>query len=202
MIRVAFIDDHPVVRLGLRVTLEASERFQIVGAGADLREAREIVARAAPDILLLDLRLPDGRAIDAIGPLRDLHEGLHVVVLTGAGTCEDAHEALARGASGYLLKEDVLESLVASLTEIMAGRIVVAPVVRAELERHALGPALTEREREVLVHLSKGFTNPEIGTMLGISAGTVRTHVSQILRKLDVADRTEATAVALRRGLV
>lgn len=202
MIRVALIDDHPVVRLGLRVTLEASARVELVGEGASLEAARHIVERNSPDVLLLDLRLPDGRAIDAIPSLRALHPGLHVVMLTSAGTASDAHEALERGASGYLLKDFGVEGLVDSLVDVVAGRVVVASSVREELDEHATKASLTTREREVLALVAKGCTNPEIGAILGISAGTVRTHVSQILRKLEVVDRTEATSVALRRGLV
>lgn len=202
MIRVAIIDDHPVVRLGLRVALEGSDRIALVGEGSSLADARDVVRDAAPDVLLLDLRLPDGRAIDEIEALRALRPGMHVVVLTGQGTAEDAHAALAGGASGYLLKDDVVETLVDSLTEIVAGKVVVAPMVRAELAELDDASVLTKREREVLVLVVEGCTNPEIGRILGISAGTVRTHVSKILEKLGVTDRTEATSVALRRGLV
>lgn len=202
MIRVAIIDDHPVVRLGLRVALEGSDRIALVGEGSSLADARDVVRDAAPDVLLLDLRLPDGRAIDEIEALRALRPGMHVVVLTGQGTAEDAHAALAGGASGYLLKDDVVETLVDSLTEIVAGKVVVAPMVRAELAELDDASVLTKREREVLALVVEGCTNPEIGRILGISAGTVRTHVSKILEKLGVTDRTEATSVALRRGLV
>lgn len=202
MIRVAIIDDHPVVRLGLRVALEGSDRIALVGEGSSLADARDVVRDAAPGVLLLDLRLPDGRAIDEIEALRALRPGMHVVVLTGQGTAEDAHAALAGGASGYLLKDDVVETLVDSLTEIVAGKVVVAPMVRAELAELDDASVLTKREREVLALVVEGCTNPEIGRILGISAGTVRTHVSKILEKLGVTDRTEATSVALRRGLV
>ncbi|NLY94208.1 MAG: response regulator transcription factor [Myxococcales bacterium] len=202
MIRVAIVDDHPVVRLGLRVALEGSDRIALVGEGSSLADARDVVRDAAPDVLLLDLRLPDGRAIDEIEALRALRPGMHVVVLTGQGTAEDAHAALAGGASGYLLKDDVVETLVDSLTEIVAGKVVVAPMVRAELAELDDASVLTKREREVLALVVEGCTNPEIGRILGISAGTVRTHVSKILEKLGVTDRTEATSVALRRGLV
>lgn len=202
MIRVAIIDDHPVVRLGLRVALEGSDRIALVGEGSSLADARDVVRDAAPDVLLLDLRLPDGRAIDEIEALRALRPGMHVVVLTGQGTAEDAHAALAGGASGYLLKDDVVETLVDSLTEIVAGKVVVAPMVRPELAELDDASVLTKREREVLALVVEGCTNPEIGRILGISAGTVRTHVSKILEKLGVTDRTEATSVALRRGLV
>lgn len=202
MIRVAIVDDHPVVRLGLRVALEGSDRIALVGEGSSLADARDVVRDAAPDVLLLDLRLPDGRAIDEIEALRALRPGMHVVVLTGQGTAEDAHAALAGGASGYLLKDDVVETLVDSLAEIVAGKVVVAPMVRAELAELDDASVLTKREREVLALVVEGCTNPEIGRILGISAGTVRTHVSKILEKLGVTDRTEATSVALRRGLV
>lgn len=202
MIRVAIVDDHPVVRLGLRVALEGSDRIALVGEGSSLADARDVVRDAAPDVLLLDLRLPDGRAIDEIEALRALRPGMHVVVLTGQDTAEDAHAALAGGASGYLLKDDVVETLVDSLAEIVAGKVVVAPMVRAELAELDDASVLTKREREVLALVVEGCTNPEIGRILGISAGTVRTHVSKILEKLGVTDRTEATSVALRRGLV
>ncbi len=202
MIRVALVDDHPVVRLGLRVALTASTSIRWVGDGTTLEDARRIAAEAKPDLLLLDLRLPDGRAIDAIGPLLAERPELRVVLLTGSGTAEDAREALRRGARGYLTKDDLVETIVDSVNAVMRGEIVVAPAIRLELKDLSDQPVLSEREREVLTLVAEGCTNPEISRMLGISTGTVRTHVSNILEKLGVADRTEATSVALRRGLL
>ncbi|MDF2693563.1 MAG: LuxR family transcriptional regulator, partial [Labilithrix sp.] len=179
-----------------------AEGIECVGEGASLRDALALVADKHPDILLLDLRLPDGRATDAIAALCAARPGLRVVFLTGLGVAADAHEALRRGASGYLTKDGVIETIVDAVKAVSEGAIVVAPEVRAELLERVRQPSLTERELEVLALVVEGYTNPEIGEMLGVSAGTVRTHVGHILAKLGAAARTEATSVALRHGLV
>ena len=202
MIRVGVVDDHPVVRLGLRVVLDAAEQVEWVGEAASLREAHALASEHLPDVLLLDLSLPDGRAVDAITSLRDAHPGLRVVVLTGVGTAADAREVLRRGASGYLTKDGVTETVVDAIVSVSSGATVIAPAVRAELVDSTGTLSLTDREREVLALVVEGYTNPEIGAMLGVSTGTIRTHVSHILDKLGVADRTEASTVAVRRGLV
>jgi two-component system, NarL family, response regulator len=202
LVRVAVVDDHPVVRLGLRVALGQAEGIDCVGEGASLRDAHALVVDTQPDILLLDLRLPDGRATEAIATLCAACPGLRVVFLTGVGAAADAHEALRRGAFGYLTKDGVIDTIVDAVKAVSEGAIVVAPEVRAELLERVRQPSLTERELEVLALVVEGYTNPEIGKMLGVSAGTVRTHVGHILEKLGAADRTEATSVALRQGLV
>jgi len=202
VIRVVIVDDHPVVQLGLRVALTESPQIEVVGVGGTLADAKRLVAETSPDVGILDLRLSDGRATEAIGALRELHPALRVIILTGTGTALDAREALQRGASGYLTKDDAFETIADSVTAVMEGTTVVAPSVRADLVELGRAPALSDREREVLALVVEGCTNPEISSMLGVSVGTIRTHVSNILKKLDVADRTEATSLALRRGLV
>ena len=191
-----------MVRLGLRVALERSEQVVWAGEGASLREARVLATEQELDVLLLDLYLPDGRAADSVAFLKQAYPGLRIVVLTGMGTAADAREVLRRGASGYLTKDGLTDTVVDAVVSVMSGATVVAPAVRAELLESASHPSLTDRELEVLALVVEGCTNPEIGTMLGVSAGTVRTHVSRILDKLGAADRTEASTVAVRRGLV
>src|SRR5690606_24396863 len=155
VIRVALIDDHPVVRLGLRVAVEASDRLQLVGEGASLADAQRLVSDNSPDLLLLDMRLPDGSAVHALEPLRAARPQLRVVILTGSGTATDAHEALRAGASGYLTKDDLVDTLVESVMAVMAGNVVVSPRVRDDLRELASRPSLTSRERDVLALLVK-----------------------------------------------
>ncbi len=191
-----------MVRLGLRVALERSEQIVWAGEGASLREARVLATEQQLDVLLLDLYLPDGRAAESVAFLKQAYPGLRIIVLTGMGTAVDAREVLRHGASGYLTKDGLTDTVVDAVVSVMSGATVVAPAVRAELLESASHPSLTDRELEVLALVVEGCTNPEIGTMLGVSAGTVRTHVSRILDKLGAADRTEASTVAIRRGLV
>ena len=191
-----------MVRLGLRVALERSEQIVWAGEGASLREARVLATEQQLDVLLLDLYLPDGRAAASVAFLKQAYPGLRIIVLTGMGTAVDAREVLRHGASGYLTKDGLTDTVVDAVVSVMSGATVVAPAVRAELLESASHPSLTDRELEVLALVVEGCTNPEIGTMLGVSAGTVRTHVSRILDKLGAADRTEASTVAIRRGLV
>ena len=204
MIRVFIVDDHPVVREGLRAVLAAEPEFSVVGESGSGEEAVDLVAELRPDVVLMDLRLPgiDGVAatnrIVAAGTAR-------VLVLTTYDGDGDIVRALAAGATGYMLKDASRGELVEAVRRAASGETVLAPPVAARLVTRVRGPAapdLTSREVEVLRYVARGLSNPDIGRTLFISEATVKSHVTRIFEKLDVKDRTAAVTVAIARGIL
>jgi DNA-binding NarL/FixJ family response regulator len=204
MIRVFIVDDHTVVREGLRAVLSAEPEFRVVGESGSGEEAVALVAELRPDVVLMDLRLPgiDGVAattrIVAAGTAR-------VLVLTTYDGDGDIVRALAAGATGYMLKDASRGELVAAVRRAASGETVLAPPVAARLVTRMRGPAapdLTPREVEVLRYVARGLSNPDIGRTLFISEATVKSHVTRIFEKLDVKDRTAAVTVAIARGIL
>lgn len=200
-IAVLLVEDHPVFRLGLVTLFEGHPRYRLVAAVGTVAEARAAFLSDPADVILADLRLTDGTAVDLLVHLR--REGLDplMLILTVSDTDEDAHRALRAGALGYLTKSTPLSELLVALDRVAQGHRVVDPARTLSLAARAAEPNLTSRELEVLTLVVAGRTNPEIGLALTISLGTVRTHVSSILEKLGAASRAEATAIAIRRGL-
>lgn len=201
-IRLLVVDDHPVSLLGLAEVFGRHPQFRVVGEATTVRGTLEAVRRTRPDVTLLDLRLPDGTALDVLAQVRAESLAARFVILTGVESAEHAHRALQLGASGFLSKTESVPRIVHALREVAAGGHVVSPDIASLLATRASQPELTTRECEVLALLASGYTNAEIGEMLTISAGTVRTHVSRILEKLGASDRTEAAVLAHRRGLL
>jgi len=204
MIRVFIVDDHTVVREGLRAVLAAEPEFSVVGESGSGEEAVDLVAELRPDVVLMDLRLPgiDGVAatnrIVAAGTAR-------VLVLTTYDGDGDIVRALAAGATGYMLKDASRGELVEAVRRAASGETVLAPPVAARLVTRVRGPAapdLTSREVEVLRYVALGLSNPDIGRTLFISEATVKSHVTRIFEKLDVKDRTAAVTVAIARGVL
>ena len=204
-LRVVVVDDHPVVRAGLRGLLEGSTGFAVVGEAADGREAIEVVAATEPDVVLLDLRMPvlDGAA--TIGRLRVSHPAVRVLVLTTYDQDQDILRAVEAGATGVLLKDAPREELFRAVRAVARGESVLAPGLTARLLdrwREPRADAPTDRELEVLRLVAKGLTNRAIGRQLSISEATVKTHLVHAFGKLGVDDRTAAVTVALERGLL
>jgi DNA-binding NarL/FixJ family response regulator len=204
MIRVFIVDDHTVVREGLRAVLAAEPDLSVVGESGSGEEAVDLVAELRPDVVLMDLRLPgiDGVAatnrIVAAGTAR-------VLVLTTYDGDGDIVRALAAGATGYMLKDASRGELVEAVRRAASGETVLAPPVAARLVTRVRGPAapdLTSREVEVLRYVARGLSNPDIGRTLFISEATVKSHVTRIFEKLDVKDRTAAVTVAIARGIL
>jgi DNA-binding NarL/FixJ family response regulator len=204
MIRVFIVDDHTVVREGLRAVLAAEPEFSVVGESGSGEEAVDLVAELRPDVVLMDLRLPgiDGVAatnrIVAAGTAR-------VLVLTTYDGDGDIVRALAAGATGYMLKDASRGELVEAVRRAASGETVLAPPVAARLVTRVRGlaaPDLTSREVEVLRYVARGLSNPDIGRTLFISEATVKSHVTRIFEKLDVKDRTAAVTVAIARGIL
>lgn len=200
-IRVLIVDDHPLMRVGISAMIDAEPDMSVVGQAANGDEAIALYASLRPDLVLMDLRLPGRSGVEAIRAIRAQSAEARFVVLTTYEGDEDIHQALEAGARGYLIKGMPHSALIEALRKVHGGgRFLPAPVTRALASRHPEGE-LSPREREVLQQLVDGKSNREIAGALGIKEATVKSHVSVILMRLDVADRTQAVVVALRRGL-
>jgi DNA-binding NarL/FixJ family response regulator len=205
VIRVLVVDDHPVVRAGLVGMLEAAADLAVVGTAADGEQALAEVARHAPDVVLMDLRLPRLDGVAATERIVAGHPNTRVVVLTTYDSDADIVRAVAAGASGYLLKDVAVQTLVDAIRAAARGETVLAPPVAARLVSQLRAPApeaLTARELEVLAAVARGLTNAEIGRALFIGEATVKTHLLRVFAKLQVDDRTRAVTVAMERGLL
>jgi NarL family two-component system response regulator LiaR len=208
-IRVLVVDDHAVVREGLRAFLDLQDGIEVVGEGADGQEAVEQATRLRPDVILMDLVMPQLGGLPAMRALRTSLPGARVIVLTSFLDDEMLLPALRSGAAGYLLKNAQPQEIARAVRAAHAGEALLDPVVAARLvetlsaDDH-VNPLdrLTPREREVLILIGRGFPNKLIARELGLSEKTVKAHVGRVLAKLGVSDRTQAAVVAVRAGLV
>ena len=208
-IRVLIADDHAVVRQGLRTFLELQEDIEVVGDAADGEAALAGVQRHEPDVVLMDLVMPNLGGVEAIRRLRALRPETRVLVLTSFLDDEKLFPAVRAGAAGYLLKDVEPAELVRAIRTVADGEALLHPAVAARLmeefsdtERPVAEEALTAREREVLLLIARGLPNKQIALELGIAEKTVKTHVSSILSKLGLTDRTQAALYAVRAGLI
>ncbi|MGM1059530.1 response regulator [Saccharothrix sp. Mg75] len=203
MIRVVIVDDHPVVRDGLRGMLSSAGDVEVVGEAADGAEAEAVVRAVSPDVVLMDLRMPGVDGVTAIGRLRDLPT--RVLVLTTYDTDSDVLPAIKAGATGYLLKDTPRDELFRAVRSAARGEAVLSPSVATRLVgqvRHPATEPLSDREVEVLGLIARGCTNREAAAKLFISEATVKTHLVHVYAKLGVKDRAAAVAVAYERGLL
>lgn len=205
MIKVLLVDDHPVVRFGLRGLLEASGNIDVVGEAASGAEAITAAAALRPEVILMDLRMPGGDGVMATERILAADPRIKIVVLTTYETDSDILRAVEAGAAGYLLKDAPPTDLVAAIAAAARGETVLAPAVAARLVNRVRQPAgpppLSPREIEVLRLVGQGMSNPEIGRALFISEATVKTHLLRVFSKLEVSDRTAAVTRAMARGL-
>jgi len=205
VIKVLICDDHAVVRQGLRTYLELQEDIEVVGEAADGQAAIDAARRTAPDVILLDLAMPDR---DGLGALPQLKELGRVIVLTSFGEDDRLFAALRGGAVGFLLKDTEPAELVRAIRTAHAGQSPLSPAVAARVidqlaqaGRPRAIDQLTPREREVLRLIADGLSNKRIARELGVAEKTVKTHVGHVLAKLELADRTQAALYAVREGL-
>ncbi|MFF3931724.1 response regulator [Streptomyces hirsutus] len=204
-VSVLIVDDHPVVRDGLRGMFEAAPGFRVLGEAANGVEALERAAALDPDVVLMDLRMPGGSGVDAIRELARRGARAEVLVLTTYDTDSDTLPAIEAGATGYLLKDAPREELFAAVRAAAEGRTVLSPAVASRLVSAVRTPAaepLSAREREVLALVARGTSNREIARELFISEATVKTHLTHLYAKLGVRDRAAAVAVAYERGIL
>ncbi|NUT32509.1 MAG: response regulator transcription factor [Hamadaea sp.] len=205
MITVLLVDDHPVVRAGVRAILDGEPKISVVGEAASGAEALAAARALTPDVVLMDLRMPGMDGVEATARLLDAAPRTRVVVLTTYETDADIVRAVAAGAAGYLLKDASRTDLVQAVQAAAHGDTVLAPSVASKLRRASHRPAheaLSPREVEVLRLVAQGLSNPEIGRALHISESTVKTHLLRMFPKLGVGDRTAAVTTAMAAGIL
>ncbi|MFB8087666.1 response regulator [Streptomyces sp. NPDC055992] len=208
VITLIVVDDHPVVRDGLRGMFAAAPEFQVLGEAADGVEGVEMAARLDPDVVLMDLRMPGGGGVAAITELTRRGARSKVLVLTTYDTDSDTLPAIEAGATGYLLKDAPREELFTAVRAAAEGRTVLSPAVASRLVSAVRAPAaggnetLSAREREVLTLVARGTSNREIAAGLFISEATVKTHLTHLFAKLGVKDRAAAVAAGYDRGIL
>ena len=201
-IRVLVVDDHPMIRAGLAATISPERDMTVVASASTGKEGLEQFRQHQPDITLMDLRMPEMGGVEAISTIRAEFPSAKIIVLSTYQGDEDIFRALEAGAVTYLLKDTLAEKMIGVIREVAGGGRPIPPEVAQRLTSRMFQAALTARELEVLRLVAKGKRNKEIAGELGISDETVQGHVKNILAKLSVHDRTEAAAVAIRRGIV
>jgi two-component system NarL family response regulator len=201
-VRILIADDHPVVREGLVALINRRPDMVVVAEVSNGREAVEQFLHHRPDVALLDLRMPEMDGVEAIAAIRQKIPTARLIVLTTFDEDEDIYRGLRAGAKAYLLKDAPRDELLKCIRAVHEGQTVIPPSIAAKLADRLTTSGLTRREIQVLQFVADGNGNKEIAVALSISEGTVKTHVSSILAKLDAADRTQAVTIALRRGIL
>jgi two-component system, NarL family, response regulator len=201
-ITILIADDHEVVREGLVAMINRQPGMQVVAQASDGAQATALWREHRPDITLVDLRMPELDGVGVITQIRTVNPRARVIILTTFDGDEDIYRGMRAGARAYLLKDAPREELLGCIRAVHAGETFVPPGVAAKLAAQVSSERLTLREREILELMGEGASNKVIARRLGISEGTVKTHVKSVLQKLEVASRTEAVSHAARRGLI
>lgn len=201
-IRIIVVDDQAVVRQGFVSLIGTVPDMRVIAQGTNGREAVALYREHRPDVVLMDLRMPEMGGVEAIAAIRREFSDAKVIVLTTYDGDEDIYRSLQAGAQGYLLKDMFFEELESAIRAVHAGGRKIPGVVAERLAGRMGGSDLTGREHEVLELIVRGLSNKEIGSALGISEATVKSHINSILGKLGVTDRTQAATTALQRGIV
>lgn len=209
-VTVLIVDDHEIVRRGIKAFLDTEPGIEVLGEAENGRQAATMADQLVPDVILMDLVMPEMDGIEAIRAIRSHQPSCQILVLTSFGSDDKIFPAVKAGALGYLLKDTSPDQLAEAIRQAAEGHATLNPAIAGRLLRRfaeeadsgVTGDALTEREIEVLQPLARGLTNAQIGEQLQISEATVRTHVSHVLAKLGMANRTQAALWALREGLV
>ena len=215
VIRVLIVDDHALFRRGLEMVLDGESDIEVVGEASDGQEAIEQAEKTAPDVVLMDVRMPKRSGIEATREIKEMLPSARILMLTISDDEADLYEAIKAGASGYMLKEISIEEIGSAVRSVYQGQSLISPsmasklltefatIVKRREERVQLpGPRLTDRELEVLKLVAKGMNNRDIGTELFISENTVKNHVRNILDKLHLHSRMQAVVYAVREKLL
>ena len=206
--RLLIVDDHDMFAESLRVALAGEADFEVVGTASTLRQAEALVNALAPDVVLLDHRLPDGLGVDAIGRFKTLRPGVQVVILTASADDSVLVQATEAGCAGFVLKTSPLDELTSAVRTAAAGEIMISGELlsrllsRLRLRQESPRSELTAREHEILQLIAQGLTNGAIAKELFISVNTVRNHVQSLLTKLEAHSKLEALSIAIRDGLI
>ncbi|MDR3737074.1 MAG: response regulator transcription factor [Acidobacteriaceae bacterium] len=201
-IRIFIVDDHPVVRTGLQTLLESEDDIQVIGTAGSGSEAIAMLASVKPDVVLMDLRMPEMEGPEAIVQMRRVQPNLRVLVLTNYQEDESIAQAFHAGAMGYLLKSSPQEEILKAVRTLNRNQRYVPSWVALRLAQATWREKPSERELEVLALVARGLSNKEIAEKLFISDKTARNHVGSCIEKLCAKDRTEAATIAIRRGLI
>jgi DNA-binding NarL/FixJ family response regulator len=201
-IRILIVDDHLVVRVGLRGMLELEPDMEIVAEAKDGQQAIQVFRECNPDVTLMDVRMPGMDGIEAISTILKEAPEAKIIVLSTYDGDEDIHRALQAGAKSYLLKQALHKDLLQTIRKVYEGKIHLSKDIESHLANRSKDNTLTIREIEVLENIAKGHTNKEIAKLLGVSEATIKFHIINILGKLGVNDRTLAVTTALRRGII
>lgn len=201
-IRIVVVDDHFIVREGLRSLIERQPDFIFAGQAANGAEAIQVHEELKPDIMIIDLGLPVLSGVEAIRAIRAATPDARILVLSNFEGDEDIHASFEAGASGYILKHRSGEQIVPAIRALMEGKQWIPEEIARQLKARKFVETLTLREREIVLCIAKGEANKQISTSLGITEETVKSHVKNILSKLQAKDRTEAVTLALKRGIV
>ena len=202
MIRVLAVDDHPLLLKGIAALMMGEQDMELVGEANTGREALDLFRKLQPDITLMDLQMPEMSGIDAMSAIRGEFPEARIIVLTSYAGDTQVSRALRSGARGYLLKDMLRKELLETIRAVHAGQKRLSSEAAAEIAEHATDDALTPREIDVLRLIAAGNANKEIATQLGLTEETVKSHVKNILGKLDANDRTHAVTIALKRGVI
>lgn len=201
-IRILVADDHLVYRIGIRNLLASEPGFEVIGEAPDGLQAIDLYRALRPDVLLLDLRMPQKNGIEVVQTIRREDPGARILVVTSYQTEEEIFQVLQAGALGYVLKDVGRDMLVEAVRSVAAGTRWISPAIARQFADRIVRQQLTARELEVLRLLARGLTNREIANVYNISANTVKNHLNSLMAKLEVADRTEAVSFCLARGIV
>jgi len=201
VIRVLIVDDHAIVQQGIAAIIDEESDLTVIGRAMDGIEAIERFRQEQPDVTLMDLRMPRMGGVEAITAICAEFNTARIIVLTTYDGDEDIYRGLRSGAKGYLLKDSKPSELRTAIRAVHKGQQYIPPNVGAKLVERMTNPELTNRELEVLQLVAQGMSNLEISTALGITEGTVKSNMNRILSKLGVKDRTQATIIALKRGI-
>jgi len=201
VIRVLIVDDHAIVQQGIAAIIDEESDLTVIGRAMDGIEAIERFRQEQPDVTLMDLRMPRMGGVEAITAICAEFNTARIIVLTTYDGDEDIYQGLRSGAKGYLLKDSKPSELRTAIRAVHKGQQYIPPNVGAKLVERMTNPELTNRELEVLQLVAQGMSNLEISTALGITEGTVKSNMNRILSKLGAKDRTQATIIALKRGI-
>ena len=201
-IRVLLADDHSLVRLGLSALIGYQKDFTVAGEACDGAEAAKLADEIKPDLIVMDLVMPEVDGVEATRRIRQKNPDARVLVLTTFGTSADVARAVAAGASGAIMKDSSNDELLAAMRTVAAGGTAFSPEIERQIEQEPAPPEFTPRQHEILLSVTRGLSNPDIAKQFGISVDGVKLHLKTIFAKLGATNRQEATAIALRRHLL